>query len=69
MLHILCHLSSVYNYHLQGLVTLTHIAERLAVELSLPVFDDLGLSRLAFEQSGLYKKDLTNFEPEGLYQL
>ena len=29
---------AVYNGHLQGPVTLTPIAERLAVELSLPVF-------------------------------
>ena len=31
-------LASVYNGHLRGPVTLTLIAERLAVELSLPVF-------------------------------
>ena len=31
-----CH-TSVYNGHLRGPVTLTAIAERLAVELSLPV--------------------------------
>ena len=37
MLHLLCH------GHLQGPVTLTPIAERLAVELSLPVFYNLGL--------------------------
>ena len=30
--------ASVYNDHLRGLVTLTPIAERLAVRLSLPVF-------------------------------
>ena len=29
--------TTVYNVHLRELVTLTHIAERLAVELSLPV--------------------------------
>ena len=36
--HLLCHGASVYNGHLRGPVTLTHIAERLAIELSLPVF-------------------------------
>ena len=37
--HLLCHGTSVYNGHLQGpvRVTLTRVAERLAVELSLPV--------------------------------
>ena len=44
--HILWHGTSVYDGHLRGPVTLTPIAERLAVELSLPVFYDLGLSRL-----------------------
>ena len=38
VLHILWHGSSVYNGHLRGPVTLSLIAERLAVELSLPVF-------------------------------
>ena len=42
---------SVYNGHLQGPVTLTSYTERLAVELSRPVFYDLGLSRLGFEQT------------------
>ena len=37
---------SVYNCYLPGPVALKYIAERLAVELSLPV---LGLSRLGFE--------------------
>ena len=35
--HLLGHEASVYNGHLRGPVTLTSIAERLAVELSLPV--------------------------------
>ena len=46
--HLLWHGASVYNGNLRGPVTLTAIAERLAVELSLP-FYDLGLSRLGFE--------------------
>ena len=41
--------ASVLNGHLRGPVTLTPIAERLAVELSLPAFEDFGLSRLGFE--------------------
>ena len=36
--HLLWRGESVYNGHLRGSVTLTPIAERLAVELSLPVF-------------------------------
>ena len=36
--HLLWHGASVYNGHLRRPVTLTPIAERLAVELSLPVF-------------------------------
>ena len=36
--HLLWHGKSVYNGHLRGPVTLTSIAERLAEELSLPVF-------------------------------
>ena len=43
---LLWHGGSVYNGHLRGPVTLTPCAERLAVELSLPVF---GLSWLRFE--------------------
>ena len=35
--HLLWHWISVYNSHLQETVTLTPIAERLTVELSLPV--------------------------------
>ena len=37
------------NQSIRGTVTLTPIAERLAVELSLHVFCDLGLARLGFE--------------------
>ena len=36
--HLLWHGASVFNGHLRGPVTLTPIAERSAVELSLPVF-------------------------------
>ena len=36
--HLLWHGASVYNGHLRGTMTLTTIAERLAVEMSLPVF-------------------------------
>ena len=42
MLHPLRHGPTVYNGHLRGPVTLTSVAERLAVELSLPVFRDRG---------------------------
>ena len=45
--------ASVYNGHLWGPVSLTPTAERLAVELSLPVLTNLGLSRLGFEDSTL----------------
>ena len=38
-------MTSIYNGYHRGPVTLTPVAERLAVELSLPVFNDLGLSR------------------------
>ena len=48
--YLLWHGAFVYNGHLRGPLTLTPIAERLAVELSLPVYD-LGLSRLRFEHS------------------
>ena len=51
VLHLLRHGASVYCGHLQGPLTLTHFAERSAVELSLPVFTTyIGLSRLGFEQ-------------------
>ena len=36
--HLLCHWASDYNIYLWGHVTLALIAERLAVELSQPVF-------------------------------
>ena len=36
--HLLWHGASVYNIHLRRPMTLTHIAERLVVELSLLVF-------------------------------
>ena len=45
---LLWHGALFYNGHIQGPVTLTPVAERLASELSLPVYD-LGLSRLGFE--------------------
>ena len=38
MLHVLRHGPTVYNGHLRGPLTLTPMTERLAVELSLPVF-------------------------------
>ena len=49
MPHPLRHGPTVYNGHLRGPLTLTPVAERLAVELSLPVFTtqvcrDLGLN-------------------------
>ena len=37
VLHLLWQGTSVYNSHLRGPVTLTPMAERLAVKLSLPV--------------------------------
>ena len=52
--HPLRHGPNLYNGHLQGLVTLTHVAERLAVELSLPVFttrDRTPISRMRDERS------------------
>ena len=39
VLYRLWHGTSVYNGHLQGPVTLTPIAERLAVEVSLPYYE------------------------------
>ena len=47
--HLLWHGASVYYSHLRWPVTLTPFVERLAVELSLPFFYDLCLSRSAFE--------------------
>ena len=46
--HLLWHKASVYNDHLREPRTLSHFAERLAVELSLPAFYDSGLLRLGF---------------------
>ena len=46
--HILWHGQFVFNGHLPGPVTLTHNAEYLVVELSLPVYNKLGMSRLRF---------------------
>ena len=67
--HLLWHGASVNHCHLRGTVTLTHIAERLAVELSLPVgirtpnlplangFYYLILSRLGFEHPTFRLRD------------
>ena len=43
--HLLCHLD------FRGFLTLTSNSERLAVELSLPVWKDLDLSRLGFKHT------------------
>ena len=43
--------ASIYNGHLRGPITLTSLAERLAVELSLPVLNDLGMLWLVFNHS------------------
>ena len=45
--HLLRHVASVYTGHLWGPITLTPIAERLAMELSLPAFTT-GLLQLGF---------------------
>ena len=55
--HQMWHGTSVYNGHIRGPVTLTPIAERLTVELSLPVLTTLGLSRLGFENPTLRLRD------------
>ena len=47
--HLLWNTTSVDNGHLRGPLTLTPVAERLAVELSLPFLATSGLSRLGFE--------------------
>ena len=48
--HLLRHGTTVYNGHLRGPVTLTALAERLVVKLSLPAcFYDLSLSRPGIE--------------------
>ena len=41
MPHLLLHGTCIYNGHLQGPMTVTPIADRLAVELSLPVLTTL----------------------------
>ena len=53
MPHLLRHGLTVYNGHLRGPVTLTPVAERLAVELSLPVAtgDRTPISRMRGERS------------------
>ena len=56
MPHFLWHGASVNNGHLRGPVTLTSIAERLEVEISVSVFD-LGLSRLGFEHPTFCMQD------------
>ena len=49
---LLWHGTSVYNGHLRGLVAYTPIAERYALELSLPVLmTNTGLSRLGIEHT------------------
>ena len=52
--HLLWHGTSFYNGHLRGPVTLTPVAELLAVELSLPV---LTKSRLVFERPTFGMRD------------
>ena len=47
--HLLWHGPILYNGHLRGPVTLTPVAKRVAVQLSLPVFDDSRLSRPGIE--------------------
>ena len=47
--HLLWHGASIYNGYLRGPVTLTPIADCLAVELSLPAFTIKVMSRMGFE--------------------
>ena len=47
--HLLWHGASLCNGHLWGSLTLTPVPEHLSVDMSLPFFNDLGLSRLGFE--------------------
>ena len=47
--YLLWHQTYVYNGHFRGPVTHTPYAERLAVELSPPVYYELGLSLMGFE--------------------
>ena len=60
MPHPLRHGPTVYNGHLRGPVTLSPVAERLAVELSLPVF--LRLRFVATEDRTLRHRGGTPFE-------
>ena len=61
MPHPLLHGASVYNGHLRGPVTLTHVAERLVVELSLLALTTLlVLSRLKFEHPS-FRMRLTDY--------
>ena len=52
--HLLWQGTSVYNGHLRGPVTLSPFAERLAVELLLPVFTTLVCSCWALTKKKLY---------------
>ena len=52
MFHLRWHVASVYRGHLWGPMTLTPVAERLAVELSLPVFTQLGFEHPTFHLRG-----------------
>ena len=58
--HLLWHRALVYNGHLWGPVTLTPIAEHLALELSPPFFTNLGLSWLGFKLSACEANALTD---------
>ena len=60
MPHLLWHGASVYNGHLRGIMMLTPFVERLALELSLPVFTnnvchgwDSNIQPSAFEANAL----------------
>ena len=60
MPYVLLHWPTVYNGHLREPVTLTPVAERLAVELSLPAFTTFTLLRM------LYMPSLVEISPEVL---
>ena len=53
--HLLWHWTFIYNSHLLEPATLTPGGERLAMELSLPVFQHLGLSQTGIEKRKLYQ--------------
>ena len=56
--HLLWHGTFVYNGHLQGPMTLTPIAKRLALKLSLPLLTAWDrLSRLWFEHPTFHMRD------------